>query len=462
MKVDLLQKEPIKPLAESEIKEPKRIFWLRFILYPLIILIILSLALSYQIIFSEEEASKTLKHLPFLATLNYLFGSNNFQPTSNLEKINVLLLGMGGAGHNGAYLTDTIILVSIKPQEKKLALISIPRDLVVPIPQYGYRKVNNINAFAELNQKGSGGQTTKKILESIFDLPIHYYVRIDFNGFKQLIDSLGGLRIYVDKGFTDYLYPDAKEGYETISFKEGEQVMEGETALKYVRSRHGNNGEGSDFARSRRQQKVLISLKDQILSWNTFLNIQKINSILKTLTAHISTDLGWGEMVGMLNLKDSFAEPNITYLVLEAGPNGLLKNNIGLSGSYILEPRSGNFDEIRLVMKNIFEKPEVSSLNSEVKSKIQLEILNGTRKAGLAEKAAFLLKEYNFEILKIGNAPKGYYENTMIYDLTQGQELASAEFLKNRLKAKLTQEIPQWLNSQAQFVIILGEERVIR
>jgi LCP family protein required for cell wall assembly len=119
---------------------------------------------------------------------------------------------MGGVGHDGPFLTDTIILASIKPSKKQVALISIPRDMAAPIPDRGWGKINAANAYAEAQTAGEGGEEVRATLAKLFDLPIHYYVRVDFNGFMELIDKLGGVDVYVERSFIDNQFPTGKNG----------------------------------------------------------------------------------------------------------------------------------------------------------------------------------------------------------------------------------------------------------
>jgi LCP family protein required for cell wall assembly len=360
-------------------------------------------------------------------------------------RINFLLLGMGGAGHEGAYLTDTIILAILETKDKKIAMISIPRDLVVPMSGYGWRKINNVNAFAETKERGSGGEAAQEVVGQVFDLPIHYYIRVDFKGFKKLIDKLGGLSVYIDRSFTDFQYPTDDFKYQVVSFREGWQVMDGETALKFVRSRHGTNGEASDFARSRRQQKILIALKEKILSFSTLLNPLKLQNIYETMKDSIDTNMEMWEMVRLRRLANDADTENIVHQVISADPGGLLVA-ANVDGAYILEPRTGNFDEIQILAKNIFNA-ESQMVFEKKPEPIRVEIQNGTKKTGLAARTAEIIKKMDFEIVKIGNAKEQNYERTIIYDLTQGQKNDKLNLLREKLDADISLSIPSWMTS---------------
>jgi LCP family protein required for cell wall assembly len=369
-------------------------------------------------------------------------------------RINFLLLGMGGPGHDGAYLTDTMILASFQPKEKKVAMVSIPRDLAVPIPGYGWRKINSINAYAEAENRSSGGTAAITTVGEILDIPIHYYVRADFQGFETLIDKLGGVSVYVERSFVDYQYPTDDEKYQTLSFEEGWQTMDGDTALKFVRSRHGTNGEASDFARSRRQQKIILALKEKMLSFSTLLNPIKIQSIFEAVKNSIDTNMEMWEIVRMSHLARDVDTEKIIHQVLSADQEGLLVA-ANINGAYVLEPRAGNFSEIQFLVKNIFNVS--SEINFEDKPEpTRLEIQNGTKITGLASRTAQMLTKFDYEVPKVGNATEQNYERTIIYDLTDGAKNDDLKFLKEKLNAEVSLSTPPWLtNSTAPGEIAL-------
>ncbi|MFH1225850.1 MAG: LCP family protein, partial [bacterium] len=165
----------------------------------LIVLILLA-AFSYQVISTGQALYEDQTERPsFFSQIKNLITSDEKQLRGETDqRINILLLGIGGKDHAGPYLTDTVILASFIPQEKKVAIISIPRDLVVPISGDGWRKVNGLNAIGEEKMPGNGAKFAAQTLEEVFGLPIHYYGRIDFTGFTNIIDNLGGIKVYVE------------------------------------------------------------------------------------------------------------------------------------------------------------------------------------------------------------------------------------------------------------------------
>lgn len=211
--------------------------------------------------------------------------------TSTAGRTNILVLGVGGSGHEGGDLTDAIALVSISANPPDVAIISIPRDLWIDSLK---TKINSLYHYGEAKQPGGGGFVLAKSgISEVTGLPVHYAVLLDFSGFEKIIDYLGGLDVVVLKSFEDREYPIAgKENdpcvpcrYETISFVAGKTHMDGSSALKFVRSRHSENDEGSDFARSSRQDQIVSALREKVLK-----SPLKIYGLYQMAVKFISTD----------------------------------------------------------------------------------------------------------------------------------------------------------------------------
>jgi anionic cell wall polymer biosynthesis LytR-Cps2A-Psr (LCP) family protein len=270
-----------------------------------------------------------------------------------------------------------------------------------------------------------------------------------------MIDELGGIKVYVENGFADPQFPTDDYGYQTVIFKQGWQKMNGKTALNYARSRHGTNNENSDFARSKRQQQVLQAIKDEALSFTTFLSYHKISALMKMYQDHIVTNLDIWEMFKLVKLGKKIDKQNIINLVLENGDSGpLYATNIG--GAYLLLPRDMSFYQIQQMVKNVFEPQKA------VKEKIKVEIQNGTKIEGLAYQTSLNLKTQGYEIIKISNAQKQNFEKTIIYDLTNGQKLEELENLKSKLKTNTILAKPDSIGTYSaniDFLIILGQDQ---
>lgn len=259
-------------------------------------------------------------------------------------RTNVLIMGVAGKEHAGEDLTDTMILASVSFSRPKITLISIPRDLWIPEIR---TKVNSAYHYGGLS-------LAKESVTKVTGVPIQFGVVIDFSGFKDVIDALGGVEVNVETGFTDKLYPIAgKENdtcggdrtykcrYETVSFSAGRQIMDGETALKFVRSRHAEGPEGTDTAREARQQKVIQAIKSKILSPEVYLNPIEDIRIYKVVRKLVQTDMD-SVSTGVLLKKAFEARNSISQYLI---PQELLKNppiSPLYDNLYVFIPRLGN------------------------------------------------------------------------------------------------------------------------
>lgn len=275
-----------------------------------------------------------------------------FASKENSQKINFLILGAAGAGNDAPDLTDTILVAHLVPEQKKIYLFSLPRDLLVKIPDsYNFTKLNALYAF---NKNNSGREFDLIIqkAQGITGLTINHYIFVDLAAVKNLVDLLGGVNILVKKDILDTAFPGPNHSYQTFTIRAGWRYLDGETALKYIRSRHS---EGGDFDRIGRQQEVLQALKQKVLALN-FWDVSTFFNIYQTLSSHIKTDLGlWGIedfwqkiklIPGENVIKNEINDTNF----LESGQTVL-----GDETASILKPKAGleNYEEIK---KFIFEQ----------------------------------------------------------------------------------------------------------
>ncbi len=430
---------------------------------------------------SSEPSSSWFYNLPIISQIKHLVESADVKlKGEDRDQVNILLLGIGGKNHDGGLLTDTIILTSLKPSEKKLSLLSIPRDLAVPIENMGWQKINSVNAYAEMKEPGSGGLAVSQTISDVFQTPIDYYLTVDFTGFEKIIDDLGGIKITVDNTLDDYKYPilgneDSPwdQRWEHLHIEKGEQTMNGSLALKYVRSRHAGGVEGSDFARSRRQQKVLEAVKAKVMSLNILFKPAMISKTISDIQENYSTNLKIWEIIKLWELGKNIKSEDISSNVLDNSPDGLLVDTVGVDGAYLLSPRSGDFSEIQYLINNIFAEAPVSDKAVIKQQPATVEVRNGTWINGLANKTALDLEKYGFDIVRIGNTSQKNFEKTVIYDLTYGAKIQALTILKNKTNANVSLGIPEWLINdlakelaiektakpvQPDFIIILGRD----
>lgn len=451
---------------------------LRFLTYLTAVATIILFVFTSRILMSEDNS--IFSTFSFFNQIKHLARtSDNLLKGEEDGRINILLLGMGGRNHEGGYLTDTIILASIIPSTGEIAMLSMPRDLIVPVEGHGWRKINNINAFAEVEESNSGGLAVSQALSRVLDLPIDYYLRADFEGFVKIIDELGGIKIEVENTIDDHYYPikgrEDAENYESrfeyLYIAKGLQPMDGELALKYVRSRRSTGIEGSDFARSHRQQKVLQAVKAQILNLHIIFKPRMVAKIINTLQEHILTNLKVWEIVKLWSIVKDTDSSNITIKVLDNSEGGLLIDFISSDGAYVLQPRSGDFAEIQYLVQNIFTGAPPQKKREVTEEYPELEIQNGTWINGLAQRAATDLEKYGFIIVSVDDAARQNYEHSIIFDLTYGEKIKSLTILKDKTNARVNYGLPDWLITeleeqninktdlvQPDFILILGQD----
>lgn len=472
-KMEELEKQEAKENGHDEILladdfRPKK----RKISNYLIAIIVIVLVFSGKVIMSSQSTSDWLAEKGFFNKLKHLVISGDKQVKGeDDDRINILLMGMGGDGHDGPYLADTIILASLKPSTGQVSLISIPRDLNVPISNSGWRKINHINALAEAEKKGSGGEASIKALSEILQIPIDYYITADFQGFINVIDEIGGIEVNVENTLSDYAYPIFGEEenpnyyarFEHLYIEQGLQKMDGSLALKYARSRHGLGVEGSDFARAKRQQLVIEAVKNKLLSKETLLNPVTVGKLINEFNKHIATNLEVWEIVRLWDMFKNVERDKIINKVLSDAPGGLLISSTSSEGAYILLPITGNFAQIRNFVQTIFNdgievKPEVKKLNTTA----SISVRNGTWITGLAGKTSDELEAMGLMVKETANAPERDVSETLVFDLTYGNKNEVLDFLKTNYNATQSFNFPNWVKdyqtqeNTADFILVLG------
>ena len=310
-----------------------------------------------------------------------------------LASYSILLLGYGGPQHEGGWLTDSIMVAKIDPRAEEVTLISIPRDLWVNIPiekeETVKRKINEAYAIGisdkqypnkeiRFTGEAGGGELAKAVVEKVVGFKIDYFATLDFDGFVKIVDILGGINVNVERAFDDPRYPieekmnDSCEKsdeeiealtatmsgeklekeftcrYEELHFDRGFQLMDGELALKFARSRHSET-DGGDFNRGARQRLVVEAIKDRVINLGF---VSKIVPTIKTLTYHIKTDITFKKMNELVLKVPEIAEYEIVSIALT--DRDILINDVASTGQFVLMPEAGedNWEEIYEYIEN--------------------------------------------------------------------------------------------------------------
>ena len=349
--------------------------------------------------------------------------------------INILLLGIDRRGGKGwGYRTDTIIIVRVDPVNKTVGMMSIPRDLQVSIPGNGDDRINTANVYGyKYNYPGGGPALLKRTIESSFDIPIDYYVIVDFDGFKQIIDTLGGVDVNVPKALHDTMYPDPRPGdpyaYKTVHFNAGWQHMDGARALEYARSRMST----SDFDRAKRQQSLLLAIREKALNLNL---LPKLPTLTATMMDTVLTDMTLDEMIELARLAPQVDMGNLKQVVIQ---KPMVYGYRREDGAAVQLPK---WDLIRPVVDDLFKAPvvvvptpvptqpapptptptlapvEIEHLQELADEGARIAVQNGTSEPNFAARVAAMLMEQGFQVVEFGDADRVDYPNTVIVDYT--------------------------------------------
>lgn len=270
---------------EPKVKDPPVS---RVRLWPYILGVIFLILMGTLVYFFRERKTRDIVTGFASDPAEYLENTNG--------RTNVVFLGLGGEGHESPDLTDSIIFISLRHTDNSVTMLSIPRDVWVNTLK---ARINTAYHYGNEKREGAGRDLAKSAVSEVVGQPVHYVLTLDFKGFVKAIDAVGGVDVTVDRTFDDYKYPvpgketvePESDRYEHLHFDAGSMHMDGETALKFARSRHAQGEEGTDFARSARQQKVILAFKDKLLQSQTFLNKDKLVGVFDSLSSSIDTNI---------------------------------------------------------------------------------------------------------------------------------------------------------------------------
>lgn len=293
---------------------------------------------------------------------------------SENDRVTIAVLGQGGEGHESGTLTDSMLVLSLNLKTGDQTLISIPRDLWSSDLQ---DRINTAYYYAEEKEKGSGLAASKQALSQVIGIPIQYGVRLDFSGFSELIDIAGGVDVTIDESFTDTQYPikgkenDLCEGdleykcrYEEITFTKGVEHMNGDRALKYVRSRHSSGETGTDFSRGKRQQAVISALKQKLLSSGVLTNWDTLKQIWQKGHSLVDTDLSQDDELLVAKFVGLSGKSMETITLGEDDASQKIKGLLinppvqKYGGRWVLVPKSGDYSTIHGYIQCRLQKSE--------------------------------------------------------------------------------------------------------
>jgi LCP family protein required for cell wall assembly len=435
-------------------QKPKfKIIWPQFLLRLFLLLLLVVFSLAGYFIFKIKAFEKNIndsenKNSSIIYTTQQ-FIKEEKQPLRGEEKnrINILLLGMGGEGHHGQYLTDTILLASINPQTYETALLAIPRDLYVEIPETQiHTKINAVYAYGRNNSEtleNKPHELIKKTVEKITGQKIDYHIAINFEGFKKVIDELGGIIIQVEEDIVDHKYPGPGRSYETFKIDKGTHLVNGDVALKYARVRHVKGG---DFSRLERQKDIILSAKKRAFSLENFLNPIKISNLMNTLEGNLQTDIQLDEIPAFIELLNKINPYNINSKVLDAwSPDSLLAVSHVLLGNvqaFILVPRTGNYQEIQNLAENIFDLNKIEKEKEAIeKESARILVVSNQYQNSPRVKNFFEKMGYSVEAEENSEIYQNCQQNIKIFAPQNSEKIYTLNDLTRKFQADIEENL---------------------
>jgi LCP family protein required for cell wall assembly len=414
----------------------------------------------------------------FLYNAHKVFGGNIFSiiKTTKLQgestgRVNILLAGNSAddAGHDGANLTDSIMIVSIDTVNHKVFLLSVPRDLWVDVPGYGHQKINAAYVDGQndnFNQSGyfTGGMgQLQQVIEQNFGITINYYALINYTAFKDAVDAVGGIDVVINSSDKRGLY-DPSIDWTTkgplVKLTNGPHHLTGEQALDLARARGDDYRSygfpNSDFDRTQNQRMMLVALKAKVVTAGVLANPAKLSSLSDAIGNNVTTNFSLSEVRRAYDLIKSIDSTSIQSLSLnDANGNNLLANYTSSDGQEALIPAAGldNFSVFQAFMT------QHMSSNPVVQEGATVVALNATATAGVASKAKTALAAQNISVAYIGDA-KTAQATTTIIDASNGKMPATKALLQKIYGNNVTTVNPYSSTYVTDFIVLLGSDQL--
>ena len=410
---------------------------------------------------AASEVLPELTTRPIEGTPEVVYEPGNLPTWDDNERVNILAMGIDQREHEqGPWRTDTMMVLTFDPVTMSGGMLSIPRDLWVPIRGYEEGRINTAHYLGELyDHPGGGPALAVDTVQYNLGVPIHYYVRANFDAFEEIVDRIGGIDIYVEEEINDPLYPDEGVGYDPLVVAVGQQHFDGEMALKYARTRHSGGG---DFDRAKRQQKVILAVFEQSRRLEQLPQLApRAPEIWNTLQDAVVTDLSLGDIISLARLASEMEPENVRYGVIDERYTEFWTT---LDGQEVLIPLRDQIRELRdSIFTAVVPTPGAAAAQAEETAEplaaddASIEILNGTTMAGLASVTAEYLQRNNLRVERIDNADRADYADSLVISYTGKTRVAERLI---QLLALPSTSLVQGADPAAEYDIsvILGED----
>lgn len=385
-------------------------------------------------------------------------------PWDGKERLNILLIGADKQG--GGHRTDTLITVSIDPVSKKVAMFSLPRDTVdVPIPAgparslWGRTYRQKINSLYVNNYRRSdiwpgkqgvrGYNALKAVIGEMYGLDIKYFVEVDFDGFRDVVDAVGGVTVNVQVPVVDNNYPTGVNKNVRLYIPSGLQHMSGAQALRYARSRNTS----SDFDRGARQQRILLSMREQADPANL---LPRLPELVDALNKTVKTDIPLDQLPNLLGLATEMDTKNIRSYVF--APPLYSRDTCNDARGCVVLPK---IDAIRRAVANAFRvDPELEARRETLSGEGgSVRVLNGTSDNNRGTRLAGFLESQGLQASAPRQRPEGNVPadtEIVVYNGAETRLAATIAYLEERFKVKVTTATDPAI--RADVVITVGRE----
>ena len=368
----------------------------------------------------------------------------------------VLLLGIDERKQEtGPFRTDTMLVLTIDPVAKTAGMLSIPRDLWVTIPTMDTEgKINTAHFLGDAyNYPGGGPALAMETVKLELGIPADYYVRFNFDSFEKVVDAIGGVDICVAETIDDPLYPALDNyGYDPLHIDAGCQTMNGALALKYARTRHT----GTDFDRARRQQQVILAIRDKVIKQNLLPQlVAQAPSLLDTLQHAIKTDLSLDQMIQLAKLATQIDPKNIKQATID--------ENMVVAYNTPTDPPQNVLVPIREKIRELREKffTSVPTANTTGEAALaatsaRIVVENGTKINGLAARTGDRLTAAGYNIVEVTSADRFDYQHSQIFSNVNDTTLAAA--IARELGLPASAVVTGTLNDGIDLKVVLGSD----